>query len=213
MCVVCIDMLCSICKHTMYIYVQWMVFCFCRHYKDNVRVMKEPCNVGDVLACPACPRVCSCIIEHACIFVTNKVNILLIQEKGIITLSIDANFGLCCKKTAGSSVREPLSGTSMFCHQGDVNDYVLNNVLSSVTADVEKVLIQLPITNSQLCVVDMSVIFLLQDCSDFLAGNALRSHGRFSALDETAMMGVVCRHEYPLCFINLYHGEKFSIHT
>lgn len=58
-----------------YIYVQWMVFCFCRHYKDNVRVMKEPCNVGDVLACPACP---SCIIEHACIFVTNKVNILLI---------------------------------------------------------------------------------------------------------------------------------------
>ena len=62
-------------------------------------------------------------------------------DKGVITLSIDANFGLCRKKTAGSSVREPLSGSSMFCHQGDVNDYVMSSVLSSVTADVEKVVI------------------------------------------------------------------------
>ena len=58
----------------------------------------------------------------------------------------------------------------------------------------------------------MKVIILLQDCSDFLAGSMLRSHSRFSALDETAIMGVVCRHEYPLCFINLYHGERFSIY-
>ena len=56
-----------------------------------------------------------------------------------MTLSIDANFGLCCKKTAGSSVREPLSGTSIFCHQGDVNDYVLGSGCSSVATDVEKV--------------------------------------------------------------------------
>ena len=22
-------------------------------------------------------------------------------------------------------------------------------------------------------------------------------------------MGVVCRHEFPLCFINLFHGERY----
>ena len=67
----------------------------------------------------------------------------LIQDKGIVTLSIDANFGLCRKKTAGSSVREPLSGTSIFCHQGDVNDYVLSSGCSSVATNVDKVIILL----------------------------------------------------------------------
>ena len=35
-----------------------MVCCFCRHYKENVRIMKESCNIGEMLACPACPKVC-----------------------------------------------------------------------------------------------------------------------------------------------------------
>ncbi len=43
----------------------------------------------------------------------------------------------------------------------------------------------------------------LQECSDFLAGNALRSKSRYARLDETAVMGVVCRHGHPLCFCNL----------
>ena len=68
---------------------------------------------------------------------------LLFQDKGIVTLSVDANFGLCRKKTAGSSVREPLSGTSIFCHQGEVNDYVLHSGCSSVVADAEKVVMVL----------------------------------------------------------------------
>ena len=37
-----------------------------------------------------------------------------------------------------------------------------------------------------------------------------RSSGISTALDETGIMGVVCCHEYPICFINLYHGEKLS---
>ena len=45
-------------------------------------------------------------------------------------------------------------------------------------------------------------------CSDFLAGDSLRSSRRYHALDETALFGCTCRHEYPRLFINLRHGER-----
>lgn len=32
---------------------------------------------------------------------------------------------------------------------------------------------------------------------------------RFHALDETALFGCACRHEIPLMFINLKHGERY----
>ena len=51
---------------------------------------------------------------------------------------------------------------------------------------------------------------LVQDgqCNDFLAGNVLRSANRYMALDETAVFGCCCRHEFPGIFINLKHGER-----
>lgn len=48
-----------------------------------------------------------------------------------------------------------------------------------------------------------------QDCSNFLAGDTLRSTSRFHALDETAVFGCGCRHEFPLMFLNLKHGERY----
>ena len=42
-----------------------------------------------------------------------------------------------------------------------------------------------------------TIISYLQECNEFLAGHALRSQSRYSALSETAVMGVVCRHEVP----------------
>jgi len=51
----------------------------------------------------------------------------------------------------------------------------------------------------------------LQDCNDFLAGNMLQSATRFRALDETALFGSTCRHEFPAVFLNLKHGEKYII--
>ena len=48
----------------------------------------------------------------------------------------------------------------------------------------------------------------LQDCNDFLAGSMLRSAVRYRALDETAVFGASCRHEFPLLFLNLKHGER-----
>lgn len=48
----------------------------------------------------------------------------------------------------------------------------------------------------------------LQDCNNFLAGNMLRSANRYKALEETAVFGYCCRHEFPGEFINLKHGER-----
>ena len=55
--------------------------------------------------------------------------------------------------------------------------------------------------------------FCVQVCSDFLAGDALRSSNRYKALDETALFGCGRRHEFPLMFINLKHGERYYIST
>ena len=56
------------------------------------------------------------------------------------------------------------------------------------------------------CTVRISHV--LQMCSNFLAGDALRSSHRFRSLDETAILGTACRHEMPLLFVNLKHGER-----
>ena len=50
----------------------------------------------------------------------------------------------------------------------------------------------------------------IEECSDFKAGNALRSASRFHKLDETALFGSACRHEIPLYFFNLKHGERYN---
>ena len=50
--------------------------------------------------------------------------------------------------------------------------------------------------------------FSMQECSSFLTGDALRTRTRFKALDETGVMGTLCRHETPISFINLHHGER-----
>ena len=48
---------------------------------------------------------------------------------------------------------------------------------------------------------------IIEDCSDFLAGSITRSAVRYKALNETALFGYGCRHEFPGRFINLKHGE------
>ena len=46
-----------------------------------------------------------------------------------------------------------------------------------------------------------------QMCSNFLAGGMIRSW--YKALDETAVFGFCCGHEFPGRFINLKHGKWF----
>lgn len=38
----------------------------------------------------------------------------------------------------------------------------------------------------------------------------LRSANRYRALDETAVFGYCCRHEFPGEFVNLKHGERLE---
>lgn len=52
--------------------------------------------------------------------------------------------------------------------------------------------------------------FKIKACADFLAGSAIRSKSRYSALSETAIFGRACRHEFPKRFINMKHGERYS---
>ena len=46
-----------------------------------------------------------------------------------------------------------------------------------------------------------------------MAGDTLRSSQRYHALDETAVFGSACRHEFPHMFINLKHGERYSFYV
>ncbi len=70
-------------------------------------------------------------------------------------------------------------------------------------------------SNNNYCMMVMFIIIMLvtlliEECSDFKAGNALRSASRFHKLDETALFGSACRHEMPLYFFNLKHGEMYN---
>ena len=35
--------------------------------------------------------------------------------------------------------------------------------------------------------------------------------GTLDCMDETGVMGAACRHEYPLCFLSLRHGERYRV--
>lgn len=49
-----------------------------------------------------------------------------IQDGGVLTVSIDGNFGLCRKKSAGSSIYRPKTKNLMFEDQDVVDNFVLN---------------------------------------------------------------------------------------
>ncbi len=52
------------------------------------------------------------------------------------------------------------------------------------------------------------IMFILQECNQFLAGDALRSKSRYRSLDETGVIGIVCRHEFPHKMLSMRHGER-----
>ena len=58
---------------------------------------------------------------------------------------MDANFGLCRKKSAGNSVRSPLHSKSLFLDQLEVNEFV-NNYGSLQTTNTQVIVIMVPCT-------------------------------------------------------------------
>lgn len=135
--------------------------------------------------------------------------------------SIDALFGLCRKKAAGCSVRPPLHSQVFFELQDEVQSYIGSyryEILESLLA-VNIILClefcrcdTLPssqVVNSMLILnTVLPTLFFFQECNEFLAGNALRAKSRYRALDETAVIGSCCRHEFPRRFFSSNHGER-----
>jgi hypothetical protein len=105
------------------------------------------------------------------------------QNGGKVVYALDALFGLPRKKSAGVSYRGPLHGELFFYEQSPVDQFLIEceNLKTSSS-----------------------------NCNDFLAGSMLRSANRYKALDETAVFGYCCRHEFPHKFISLKHGERLA---
>ncbi|XP_046864151.1 uncharacterized protein LOC124458102 isoform X3 [Xenia sp. Carnegie-2017] len=103
------------------------------------------------------------------------------KTDGVIFESLDALF-IGRRKKAGQSIGKPLFEQLMFYDQTHVDQFVANYTT--------------PTSN--------------KECHGFCAGNAVRSMNRYRALDETAIFGRGCRHEFPKKFLNLKHGERLS---
>ena len=54
--------------------------------------------------------------------------------------------------------------------------------------------------------VDLFLMF--QECSQFQAGDIIRSKNQTANLRVTGVFGSACRHEVPLLFMDLRHGER-----
>ncbi|XP_014671057.1 PREDICTED: uncharacterized protein LOC106811852 isoform X2 [Priapulus caudatus] len=112
------------------------------------------------------------------------------KDSGTAIFSMDGNFGLVRRKKAGEDLEaeKDLSdcgkSTRFFVDQTQVDQYV-NNAQKDTTSKHGI-------------------------CSDFQAGNPLRSRSRFEKLDVTGVFGSVCRHDYPKAFFNLRHGERLA---
>ncbi|XP_028460440.1 uncharacterized protein LOC114572857 [Perca flavescens] len=105
------------------------------------------------------------------------------KADGDMIVTLDANFGLVRKQSSGTSVVEPFHGTRMFVDENDVEECLLSHPDSSKPNE---------------------------DCSNFKAGNVLRSQQQAKKLDVTGGFGASCRHEMPLMFVNMSQGEKLA---
>uniref|UniRef100_A0A1X7UAW0 CxC1-like cysteine cluster associated with KDZ transposases domain-containing protein n=1 Tax=Amphimedon queenslandica TaxID=400682 RepID=A0A1X7UAW0_AMPQE len=106
------------------------------------------------------------------------------KDGGSKIVSLDAIFGLPRRKNAGISFNDSLHGNLFFACQSEVDEFVTNNSIGSENN--------------------------VEECSNFKAGSMLRSASRYHALDETGVFGAGCRHEFPIYFCSLKHGERYA---
>lgn len=58
-------------------------------------------------------------------------------------------------------------------------------------------------------IIILEVVHHFQDCNNFQAGgDIIRSSVKTDRLDETAVFGAVCKHEYPKLFCNIKQGGE-----
>ena len=51
---------------------------------------------------------------------------------------------------------------------------------------------------------------MYQECSTFIVGDAIRTRMRNAELHTRGVFGSVCRHEFPLLFMDMKHVERYS---
>lgn len=95
-------------------------------------------------------------------------------------VTLDANFGLVRKQSSGTSLVEPLHGTRMFVAENNVQKYLLshpdNNKPHEVNHSCRILYYKLKLIETHLSLPITIYIFPYpQDCSNFKAGNMLRS--------------------------------------
>lgn len=134
-------------------------------------------------------------------YLANHKSALHVQDNHVF-YSVDGNFGLCRKKSAGNSVRPPLHDSTMFLPQEEVDQYVQS--YGKIEAFLNKVYVVLMSGTTWI-----TEGMCMQECNQFLASDVLRSKSRYKALDETGVVGVVCRHEFPFKMLSMRHGERY----
>lgn len=58
-----------------------------------------------------------------------------------------------------------------------------------------------------------AVFVLQQNCSNFKSQELIHTSVQLRKLDVTGVFGAVCRHEIPLRFLNMEHGERWLIYV
>ncbi|XP_071180734.1 uncharacterized protein [Mytilus edulis] len=94
----------------------------------------------------------------------------------------DADFQLVRKSSSGQHWISPKHKDHFFIEQQLVDDFISS--YGSLKVDKE--------------------------CSDFQAGNDIRSKSKNQKLSETAVFGATCRHDFPQKFFSLKHGERLG---
>ena len=92
---------------------------------STLTFLSENLDHGNV--CPACPKVGIMYVytySHKHTILTCFQPLLIQDSSGPAIVSMDALFGLPRKKSAGTSVRSPLFGHTMFMDQNTVDEYV-----------------------------------------------------------------------------------------
>ena len=133
---------------------------------------------------------------------------------------MDANFCLVRNHNSGTSPSPSAYATEFFVDADEVNTFVQSygsdNQKDKVVEESElfDVIFELWKTVSIISFLIANILhvfalkLIFQECRNFLAGNAVRSRARNAKLDILGVFGSVCRHEYPVLFMDMKHGER-----
>ena len=62
----------------------------------------------------------------------------------------------------------------------------------------------------QVIIETTSTLALFQDCNNFQAGDRVGAKIKNQKLDVTGVFGSICKHEVPLLFLDMHHGERYK---